>query len=193
MKSAVVRIVFGLIAAGVLPTSALLAEEAAKPLPTLLIKGEVVSVDAADPSATLLKVKDRYGFETPIILTQETKITQGDAAVQVAALAAGTTVEVEYNFDVNTAKRHAVTVKASTPSTTAAAPAASAAPTAATASAAVAPAAAAPSTATLAPAAPAAPATAPAVQPAQPQARPAGTAAPAGAPSPGEATPSDNP
>ena len=116
MKSAVLRIAFGLIAAGVLPASALLAaEEAAKPLPTLLIKGEVVSVDAADPNATLLKVKDRYGFETPIILTQETKITQGDAPIQVAALTAGTTVEVEYNFDVNTAKRHAVSVKVATP------------------------------------------------------------------------------
>ena len=178
MKSAVLRIAFGLIAAGVLPTQALLAaEEGAKPLPTLLIKGEVVSVDAADPNATLLKVKDRYGFETPIILTQETKITQGDAPIQVAALTAGTTVEVEYNFDVNTAKRHAVTVKTSPPATTAAAPAAPAA---------VAPAA-------VAPAALAAPAPTPAVEPAA-QTQPASAEAPESAtPSQGEAAPSDNP
>jgi len=95
-----------------------------KALPTLLIKGEVVSLDTTDPSANLLKVKDRYGFETPIILNQETKITQGEATASPTALNAGTPVEVEYNFDVNTAKRHAVTVKVSTPSATAAAPAA---------------------------------------------------------------------
>jgi len=86
------------------------AEESARTLPTLLIKGEVVSVDANDPSAILLKVKDRYGFETPIYLTQETKIGQGNQAMTVASLTPGTAVEVEYNFDINTAKRHAVSV-----------------------------------------------------------------------------------
>ncbi len=98
-----------------LSVPALFAEEGAKTLPTLLIKGEVVSVEAGDPAATLLKVKDRYGFETPIFLTPETKITQGEAAVLVADVATGASVEVEYNFDVNTAKRHAVAVKLSAP------------------------------------------------------------------------------
>ena len=85
-------------------------EEAPKTLPTLIIKGEVVSVDANDPAVSILKVKDRYGFETPIHLTQDTKISQGETAVPAASLAPGSTVEVEYNFDINTAKRHAVRV-----------------------------------------------------------------------------------
>ncbi len=99
------------------------AEESTRALPTLLIKGEVVSVDANDPSATLLKVKDRYGFETPIYLTQETKIGQGDKPMTVANLSAGMNVEVEYNFDINTAKRHAVSVVPSAAASTPAAPA----------------------------------------------------------------------
>lgn len=98
-----------------------------KALPTLLIKGEVVSVDANDPSATLLKVKDRYGFETPIFLTGETQVVQGGASTSQSNLSAGTPVEVEYNFDVNTAKRHAVSVKLTTPGDAAAVPAAPAA------------------------------------------------------------------
>jgi hypothetical protein len=110
------------VVAAALLAPAVSAEEGMKALPTLLIKGEVVSLDTTDPSANLLKVKDRYGFETPIILTQDTKITQGEAPAGASALNAGTAVEVEYNFDVNTAKRHAVTVKVSTPSATAAAP-----------------------------------------------------------------------
>ena len=129
MKSVVQRIAFGLALAGVLPLSAFCAEEV-KSLPTLLIKGEVVSVDSNDPANVLLKVKDRYGFETPIYLTQETKISKGDAALKAADLSMGTGVEVEYNFDVNTAKRHAVSVKVATPAATATtAPAAPAAPT----------------------------------------------------------------
>ena len=126
MKSTVVRLVVGIVLAGSLPASALVAQEGPKALPTLLIKGEIVSVDATDPAASLLKVKDRYGFETPIFLTQETKITQGDSALAVANLTTGAAVEVEYNFDVNTAKRHAVSVKlaAPTPPAEAAAPAA---------------------------------------------------------------------
>ena len=125
MKSTVVRLILGIALAGSLPASALLAQEGTKALPTLLIKGEVVSVDSADPAASLLKVKDRYGFETPIFLTPETTITQGEAALTVAGLMTGTAVEVEYNFDVNTAKRHAVSVKlaAPTPPAEAAAPA----------------------------------------------------------------------
>jgi hypothetical protein len=111
MKAIVVRIGLAIALAGGLPVSALMAEEGVKTLPTLLIKGEVVSLDANDPSATLLKVKDRYGFETPILLMPETKISQGDTAASPSSLTTGTMVEVEYNFDVNTAKRHAVTVK----------------------------------------------------------------------------------
>ncbi|MBI2885236.1 MAG: hypothetical protein HYY15_03580 [Candidatus Omnitrophica bacterium] len=91
------------------PVSA--AEDAPRALPTLLIKGEVVSVDVSDPNASLLKVKDRYGFETPIYLTSTTKISQGDQALTASGVQQGSTVEVEYNFDVNTAKRHAVAVK----------------------------------------------------------------------------------
>jgi len=102
-----------LAGASVMP--ALFAQEAQKALPTLLIKGEVVSVDTTDPAASLLRVKDRYGFETPIYLTQDTKIAQGDQALTAATLTAGSAVEVEYNFDINTAKRHAVSVKVSGP------------------------------------------------------------------------------
>jgi hypothetical protein len=122
MKAIVVRYGLAIALVGGFPMSILTAEEGVKTLPTLLIKGEVVSLDTNDPSATLLKVKDRYGFETPIFLMPETKISQGDAAVSSSSLSTGTMVEVEYNFDVNTAKRHAVTVKVSTPSATAAAP-----------------------------------------------------------------------
>ena len=114
MNATVVRWALGLALAGVLPMSAVSAEGGSKTLPTLMIKGEVVSLDSNDPAATLLKVKDRYGFETPIYLTPETKITQGEAAEPVSSLSAGTPVEVEYNFDVNTAKRHAVSVKVAT-------------------------------------------------------------------------------
>ena len=113
---------------GAIPV-ALCAEDASTTaLPTLLIKGEVVSLDTNDPAANLLKVKDRYGFETPIFLTSGTKVTKADAPFTVANLAAGTMVEVEYNFDINTAKRHAVSVKVSAPAAAAAAPAAPAAP-----------------------------------------------------------------
>jgi hypothetical protein len=93
----------------------LVAEEGVKSLPTLLIKGDVVSLDISDPSATLLKVKDRYGFETPIYVTGETKVTQGQTETAIASLSAGTPVEVEYNFDINTAKRHAVSVNIAAP------------------------------------------------------------------------------
>ncbi len=116
----------GLAAAGVISTQAVFAaEDGTKVLPTLLIKGEVVSLDGSDPAASLLKVKDRYGFETPIFLTSETKVAKGAETVAAASLAPGTKVEVEYNFDVNTAKRHAVSVKVAS----AEAPQASIAPT----------------------------------------------------------------
>ena len=105
----------GIIAVGVLAVGSgavvSAAEDAPRALPTLLIKGEVVSVDTSDPNASLLKVKDRYGFETPIYLTSTTKIAQGDQAVAATDVQQGALVEVEYNFDVNTAKRHAVGVK----------------------------------------------------------------------------------
>ncbi len=113
MKDAWFRLSLGVVLAGGISTAAICAEEGIKPLPTLLIKGEVVSLDANDPAATLLKVKDRYGFETPIFVTKDTKVTQGESALPLTNLAAGTPVEVEYNFDVNTAKRHAVSVKVS--------------------------------------------------------------------------------
>ncbi|MBI4354323.1 MAG: hypothetical protein HY595_03720, partial [Candidatus Omnitrophica bacterium] len=107
------RSVFSWMVASVMIAAApiVLAEEGSKTLPTLLIKGEVVSLDTNDPTAALLKVKDRYGFETPIYLSQETKIAKGDQAVNAADLAQGLAVEVEYTFDINTAKRHAVNVK----------------------------------------------------------------------------------
>ena len=123
MQSVLRRVALGMVVAAALPMSALLAaEEGSKVLPTLLIKGEIVSLDANDPTATLLKVKDRYGFETPIFVTQETKVSKADAAVPVTSLATGTPVEVEYNFDINTAKRHAVSVKVAVPTQAAAAP-----------------------------------------------------------------------
>jgi len=126
MRSTLVQFVCGTVVACGLTAPAALAADG-KTLPTLMIKGEVVSVDANDPAATLLKVKDRYGFETPIFLGSETKITQGEAAQTVSNLTSGVPVEVEYNFDINTAKRHAVSVKLITP---AAAPEAPAAPAA---------------------------------------------------------------
>ena len=115
MKHQMVRwaMIVALVSAGVVPAMA--AEDAPKALPTLLIKGEVVSVDTNDPAESLLKVKDRYGFETPIYLTGETKIAQGDQAMTASQLGVGTAVEVEYNFDINTAKRHGVRVALSQP------------------------------------------------------------------------------
>ena len=118
MKSALARFALAAVLAGGLPVMVVAAEDGVKTLPTLLIKGEVVSLDTADPSATLLKVKDRYGFETPIFLTQDTKVTRGTETAAASALATGTPVEVEYNFDVNTAKRHAVSVKLAAPAAT---------------------------------------------------------------------------
>ena len=127
MKS-IVKMLVGLTLVGAMPIATVWAEEGMKTLPTLLIKGEVVSLNASDPAATLLTVKDRYGFETPIYLTPETKIAQGEATVAASSLVANTAVEVEYNFDVNTAKRHAVSVKVGTAATPAAAPSTSEAP-----------------------------------------------------------------
>ena len=116
MKSVMRRVVVGVALASGLCASVLYAAESGpKALPTLLIKGEVVSVNTTDPSATLLTVKDRYGFETPIYLTQEAKVSQSDQPFNVANLTVGTGVEVEYNFDINTAKRHAVSVKVEKP------------------------------------------------------------------------------
>lgn len=113
MKSAWMAAVAGWAVALGAGACAVWAEEPAKTLPTLLIKGEVVSLDTADSQATLVKVRDRYGFETPIFVTAESKVTQADAAIPIAEVTAGASVEVEYNFDVNTAKRHAVSVKVS--------------------------------------------------------------------------------
>lgn len=155
---AVVRWTVAVALAGASVVPVVSAQEAPKTLPTLLIKGEVVSVDTSDPNAALLKVKDRYGFETPIYLSQDTKIRQGDQTLAVANLTSGTAVEVEYNFDINTAKRHAVSVSVSAPAAAAAA------------------------TPVAAPAAPEATASAPAA-PAQAVA-PTEAAAPAAAPSP---------
>ena len=164
MKSAVMRMSFVVALASMLPVVVAAAPEASRALPTLLIKGEVVSVDTNDPSANLLKVKDRYGFETPIYVTQETKINQGEAAGTVASLTTGAEVEVEYNFDVNTAKRHAVSVKVA--AAQAMAPAAAAAPAMPAAAPAETPAPAASSTATPASSPDAASASQPAATPA---------------------------
>ena len=154
--SRTVRALLVVAIVGAAGQGAVFAEEGVKALPTLLIKGEVVSVDQADPAGALLKVKDRYGFETPIFLTTDTKISQGDAPEPASALAAGTPVEVEYNIDINTAKRHAVSVKVANPA--AAAPAATQASEA--------------------------PAVEPAAEPAPPMAAPASEKAPAPAEAP---------
>ncbi len=171
MKSAVARLVLGIALVGGVSSAALAAEESAKALPTLLIKGEVVSLDSSDSAAALLKVKDRYGFETPIYLESATKIMQGEAVVPATSLSAGTPVEVEYNFDVNTAKRHAVSVKVASALVTPAAPAvATPTPVTPAAPAAAAPAEPAAPVMTPAPAAPAASSAAPEA-PAQPAAK----------------------
>ena len=166
MRTQIRVAIAGLLVAGsVIPVIA--AEEAPRTLPTLLIKGEVVSLDSSDAAASLLKVKDRYGFETPIYLTPQTTISKGDATGTASDLAAGAPVEVEYNFDINTAKRHAVrvTIGSPTAATTAAVPAAAPAAPAAASDAPAAPAAEAPAAApaAAAPAADAAP-SAPATQ-----------------------------
>ena len=119
MKALALRIALG-FALGVVLTPSVQAQQSTKALPTLLIKGDIVSLDQTDPAATLLTVKDRYGFETPIYLSAETALSRGEQAVDMGTLNAGTTVEVEYNFDVNTAKRHAVTVKVAEPAAEAA-------------------------------------------------------------------------
>ncbi len=95
MRQRMVRwaMIVALVSAGVVPAMA--AEEAPKALPTLLIKGEVVSVDTNDPAESLLKVKDRYGFETPIYLTPETKLSQGEQGITTGQLGVGNAVEVE--------------------------------------------------------------------------------------------------
>jgi len=124
MKS-VSRIAVGVaLAVGAAGAAAFAAEEATTALPTLLIKGEVVSLDTSDPAAQLLTVKDRYGFETPIYLTQEAHVMKGGEAFDLANLGTGMPVEVEYNFDINTAKRHAVNVKLIVPAESAPASAA---------------------------------------------------------------------
>ncbi len=166
MRSRLGTLGVAFVLAGGAAVAAVSAQE--KALPTLLIKGEVVSVDSSDPAASLLKVKDRYGFETPIFITPETKILQGDASAAASSLAAGTPVEVEYNFDVNTAKRHAVSVKIATAGPAAAPAAAPATP---------APAALEPAIAAPAPSAPAAESAAPAATPSA--SAPATSAAPA--------------
>jgi hypothetical protein len=120
------------LAVGAVGSAGFAAEEATPALPTLLIKGEVVSLDTSDPAAKLLTVKDRYGFETPIYLTQEAHIMKGEQPFDVANLGTGMPVEVEYNFDINTAKRHAVNVKVVVPAEPAPAVAAPIEPPAAT-------------------------------------------------------------
>ena len=90
---------------------AVLALEEARTLPTLLIKGEVISIDIKDANGTLIKVKDRYGFETPIYVTGQTKFFEGETEVLKDKLAEAQEVEVEYSFDINTAKRYAVSMK----------------------------------------------------------------------------------
>ena len=62
MKQGIIRGVVAVAAGGLLAASAVSAEEPVRAIPTLLIKGEVVTVDRNDPAAPLLKVKDRYGF-----------------------------------------------------------------------------------------------------------------------------------
>jgi len=121
------------LAVGAIGQAVFAAEEGTTTLPTLLIKGEVVSLDTSDPSAKLLTVKDRYGFETPIYLTQEAHIMKGGQPFDLANLGTGMPVEVEYNFDINTAKRHAVNVTVIVPAAAAepSAPAMPAAPEAA--------------------------------------------------------------
>lgn len=123
MNVRLLSFVCGAVLAAGLPVTGVSAEDGIKALPTLLIKGEVVSLDTTDPAATLLKVKDRYGFETPIFLSSDTKIARGAEPAATTSLSSGTPVEVEYNFDVNTAKRHAVTVKLATPAAVEATPA----------------------------------------------------------------------
>jgi len=103
--------VLAVLIAGFGASRAAAAQEDARTLPTLLIKGEVISLDVHDAGGTLIKVKDRYGFETPIYVTAQTKFFQGETEVLKDKLAEGQEAEVEYSFDINTAKRFAVSMK----------------------------------------------------------------------------------
>lgn len=111
MRFRVLWIGLSVLLLGVVGPSGLRAEDSEKAVPTLLIRGEVVSLDTNDPSALQLNVRDRYGFETLIFLESATTISQGEQPFDLENLVAGTSVEVEYDFDVNTAKRHAVIVR----------------------------------------------------------------------------------
>ena len=116
MKRVMIRSILGLLLCSAAAAPVLwAAEETAKTIPELLIKGEVEAVDTTDPAENILKVKDRYGFTTPIGLSGETKIMQGDKVVTASDLAVGATVKVRYSFDVNTAKRHAISVEVEAP------------------------------------------------------------------------------
>lgn len=87
------------------------AETARKPIPTLLIKGEIVEMDTSDTSSIQMVLQDRYEFQTPLFLDKTATITQGETELGISQLREGLEVEVEYNFDVNTAKRHVVSIQ----------------------------------------------------------------------------------
>lgn len=111
MQNRLVRWTMAAALVGFMAAPVVSAEDAAKALPTLLIKGKLVSVKTDDPAAPLVEVEDRYGFKTPIYLSADTKVWKGEQQAASTDLQSGSSVEVEYNFDINTAKRHAVNVK----------------------------------------------------------------------------------
>jgi len=87
--------------------------------PTLLLKGEVSSVDWDTSTFT---IKDSYGFLTPISVTQQTHIhlpsghSGGLLLLRLElerALSQGQLVEVEYMFDQASRRRYAITVSLS--------------------------------------------------------------------------------
>jgi S1-C subfamily serine protease len=59
----------------------------------------------------LIKVHDSYGYTTPILVTQSTAITSGNAVLAFKDLKIGMKVEVEYGSDSNTRQRYALKIK----------------------------------------------------------------------------------
>lgn len=110
MKAWMVRVGCALLLFGWGQSSVSYAETAVRSLPTLLIKGTVESLNTSEEGKLILKVKDRYGFETPIYLEDSVRISQDGQEKLASDLKQGANVEVEYNFDVNTAKRQGVVV-----------------------------------------------------------------------------------
>lgn len=73
----------------------------------LRLPGELSAVE----SNGLIKVHDSYGYTTPILVTQSTVITSGNAVLSFKDLKIGMEVEVEYGSESSTRQRYALKIK----------------------------------------------------------------------------------